>query len=151
MGVAKVPPPRPSTVEPDHAPQTISEDASLMPPRDRRPSLLMSAHSHVLIDSASIPCSSASSPPTRRRLVGRQPVPPVVHLLQMALGKRGRCYRCSRFTLTTVSIRPNCERRGMLSSTVLTRRNPPEPIVLVHFGPYALFLHFSNFGDHEHF
>ena len=28
------------------------------------------------------------------------------------------------------------------------RRNPPEPIVLVHFGPYALFLHF---GDHEIF
>ena len=28
------------------------------------------------------------------------------------------------------------------------RRNPPEPIVLVHFGPYALFLHF---GDHEFF
>jgi len=68
MGVAKVPPPRPSTAEPDHAPQTIFEDASLMPPRDKRPSVLMSARSHVLIDSASIPCSSASSPPPGRRL-----------------------------------------------------------------------------------
>ncbi len=35
------------------------------------------------------------------------------------------------------------------------RRNRPEPIVLVHFGPYAQFLHFGDhrgepmyFGDH---
>ncbi len=27
-----------------------------------------------------------------------------------------------------------------------SRRNRPEPIVLVHFGPYAQFLHF---GDHR--
>ena len=77
MGVAKVPPPRPSTPEPDHAPQPISEDASLTPPPRQASVTLMSACSHVLIDSASIPCSSASSPPTSRRLVGRQPAPPV--------------------------------------------------------------------------
>ena len=39
-----------------------------------------------------------------------------------------------------------------LQTTVTLRNgyriNRPEPIVLVHFGPYALFLHF---GDHEHF
>jgi hypothetical protein len=93
MGVAKIPPPRPSTAEPDHAPQTISEDASLTPPprqasvtSDERESpcpnrrltnasrqasvILTSACSHVLIDSVFIPCSSASSPPTRCRLGG---------------------------------------------------------------------------------
>ncbi len=145
MGVAKVPPPRPSTTEPDHAPQTISEDASLTPPprqasvtsdelespcpnrrrtnTSRQASVILtSARCHVLIDGASIPCSSASSPPTRCRLGGRQPASPVVHLLQMALGKGGSSYRCSRFTLTTVSMRPNRKRRGMISSTVLTPR-----------------------------
>jgi hypothetical protein len=145
MGVAKIPPPRPSTAEPDHAPQTISEDASLTPPprqasvtSDERESpcpnrrltnasrqasvILTSAFSHVLIDRASILCSSASSPPTSCRLGGRQPAPPVVHLLQMALGKGDAAYRCSRFTLTTVSMRSNRERRGMFSSTVLTPR-----------------------------
>ena len=48
MGVDKVPPPRPSTAEPDHAPQTISETASLTPPRDSRPSFHSSVCLHIL-------------------------------------------------------------------------------------------------------
>jgi hypothetical protein len=68
MGVAKVPPPRPSTSEPDHTPQTISKADSQTPPRDWRPSSLTSVHLHVLIARVSIPCSSASSNLVRQRL-----------------------------------------------------------------------------------
>jgi len=59
MGVAKVPPPRPSTTR-SRAPN-YSEASSLTPPRDRRPSFLTSACLHVLIARVSIPCSPASS------------------------------------------------------------------------------------------
>jgi len=88
-----------------------------MPPRDKRPLLLTSARSHVLIDSAPAPCSSASSPPNMRRLASG--------CTSSSDGPRqkGAPYRRSRFPLTTVTIRLNCERRGMLSSTVLTPRN----------------------------
>ncbi len=48
----------------------------------------------------------------------------------------------------------DADEQGMEELSI-NRRNRPEPIVLVHFGPYAQFLHFGDhrgepmyFGDH---
>ena len=55
---------------------------------------------------------------------------------------------------------PRCAQKTIVLANVVVRRanlriNRPEPIVLVHFGPYAQFLHFGDhrgepmyFGDH---